>query len=90
MSEGGSPMDAPEVRRLLDELSALTRERPGDALRRALSERIERVRREELQRAEAERRAAVLARDVWPHLRRDAAERTLAEPEGHDFDLEGE
>ncbi|MEZ4264928.1 MAG: type II toxin-antitoxin system VapB family antitoxin [Myxococcota bacterium] len=75
-----NPIDAPDVRRLLSELCALTRERPGDALRRALAERVERVRSQELKRGDAERRLAVLARDVWPHLRKDAAQRRLVGP----------
>jgi hypothetical protein len=84
MSDPEIPLDAPDVRRILAELCALTRERPGDALRRALAERVERVRRAELKSGEAERRLAVLARDVWPHLRRDAATRTLAGPTDED------
>ncbi len=90
------PLDAPDVRRILAELCALTQERPGAALRRALAVRealknptlVERVRNAELKQGEAERRLAVLARDVWPHLRRDAATRTLAGPTDDDeFDL---
>lgn len=84
MSDPEIPMDGPDVRRILGELCALTRERPSDALRRALAERVERVRKAELKSGEAERRLAALARDVWPHLRRDAATRTLAGPADDD------
>jgi hypothetical protein len=89
VSQPDLPLDAPDVQRILAELCALTRERPGDALRRALSERVERVRRDELKRGEAERRLAGLARDVWPQLRADATRQTLATAESADDELLG-
>jgi len=72
---------SPEVERLVDELAAHTGESKTEAVRRALSERLERTQRDAFHRARVADVMAWLRTDVWSRLPPEARGKPVTKAE---------